>query len=117
MILIDGNEQPMDQERIARFVGEQNIGLVGIGVMTRMIAKTYRMADAIRATGVLVAMGPGRRVPLQERPLRTKLKICTEQDYLQAHLTAIARESRGRNPTTLRNAKQRIASVLKTLHV
>jgi radical SAM superfamily enzyme YgiQ (UPF0313 family) len=38
-------------------VKEQNIGLVGIGAMTRMIAKAYRMADAIRAVGVPVVMG------------------------------------------------------------
>src|SRR6202166_3078899 len=57
VILIDGNAQPMDEEGIARFVREQNIGLVGIGAMTRMIAKAYRMADAVRATGVSVVMG------------------------------------------------------------
>jgi radical SAM superfamily enzyme YgiQ (UPF0313 family) len=33
------------------------IGLVGIGAMTRMIAKAYRMADAVRAIGVPVVMG------------------------------------------------------------
>ncbi|MBZ5572861.1 MAG: B12-binding domain-containing radical SAM protein, partial [Acidobacteriia bacterium] len=33
------------------------IGLVGIGAMTRMIAKAYRMADAVRAAGVPVVMG------------------------------------------------------------
>jgi len=38
-VLIDGNAQPMDEAGIARFVREQNIGLVGIGAMTRMIAK------------------------------------------------------------------------------
>jgi len=57
VILIDGNAQPMDEAGIARFVREQNIGLVGIGAMTRMIAKAYRMADAIRAVGVPVVMG------------------------------------------------------------
>ena len=57
VILIDGNAQPMDEEAIARYVREQNIGLVGIGAMTRMVAKAYRMADAIRATGVKVVMG------------------------------------------------------------
>ena len=31
--------------------------LVGIGAMTRMIAKAYRVADAIRAAGVPVVMG------------------------------------------------------------
>ncbi len=30
---------------------------MGIGAMTRMIAKAYRMADAIRAVGVPVVMG------------------------------------------------------------
>src|SRR5260221_13052146 len=57
VVLIDGNAQPMDEEGIARYVREQNIGLVGIGAMTRMIAKAYRIADAIRATGVKVVMG------------------------------------------------------------
>ena len=57
VILIDGNAQPMDEAGIARFVREEKIGLVGIGAMTRMIAKAYRMADAIRATGVPVVMG------------------------------------------------------------
>ncbi len=57
VLLIDGNAQPMDEEGIARFVREENIGLVGIGAMTRMIAKAYRMADAVRAAGVPVVMG------------------------------------------------------------
>src|SRR6476660_8034915 len=57
VVLIDGNAQPVDEAGIARFVREQNIGLVGIGAMTRMIAKAYRMADAIRAVGVPVVMG------------------------------------------------------------
>ena len=57
VVLIDGNARPMDEESIARYVREQGIGLVGIGAMTRMIAKAYRMADAVRATGVKVVMG------------------------------------------------------------
>jgi len=57
VLLIDGNAQPMDETGIARFVREQNIGLVGIGAMTRMIAKAYRVADAVRVTGVPVVMG------------------------------------------------------------
>jgi radical SAM superfamily enzyme YgiQ (UPF0313 family) len=57
VLLIDGNAQPMDEAGIARFVLEQKIGLVGIGAMTRMIAKAYRMGDAIRAVGVPVVMG------------------------------------------------------------
>lgn len=57
VVLIDGNAQPMDESQIAQFVRAEKIGLVGIGAMTRMIAKAYRMADAIRATGVPVVMG------------------------------------------------------------
>src|SRR5258708_5695674 len=57
VVLIDGNAQPMDEAGIARYVREQKIGLVGIGAMTRMIAKAYRMADAVRAAGVPVVMG------------------------------------------------------------
>src|SRR5712672_191626 len=57
VLLIDGNAQPMDEAGIARYVKEQSIGLGGIGAMTRMIAKAYRMADAIRAAGVPVVMG------------------------------------------------------------
>jgi radical SAM superfamily enzyme YgiQ (UPF0313 family) len=57
VLLIDGNAQPMDEAGIAQFVIDNNIGLVGIGAMTRMVAKAYRMADAIRAVGVPVVMG------------------------------------------------------------
>jgi radical SAM superfamily enzyme YgiQ (UPF0313 family) len=57
VLLVDGNAQPMDEAGIAQFVRDNNIDLVGIGAMTRMIAKAYRMADAVRATGVPVVMG------------------------------------------------------------
>ena len=42
---------------MARFVRDEKIGLVGIGAMTRMVAKAYRIADAVRAAGVPVVMG------------------------------------------------------------
>ena len=54
VLLIDGNAQPMDETQLAQFVRHRTLGLVGIGAMTRMAAKAYRMADAIRATGVPV---------------------------------------------------------------
>src|SRR5487761_1781357 len=47
----------MDEDSIARYVREHNIGLVGIGAMTRMIAKAYRMGDAVRVVEVPVVMG------------------------------------------------------------
>jgi radical SAM superfamily enzyme YgiQ (UPF0313 family) len=57
VLLIDGNAQPMNEAEIAQWVLDQKIDLVGIGAMTRMVAKAYRVADAIRAVGVRVVMG------------------------------------------------------------
>ena len=57
VVLIDGNTRSLSDEEIVSFVREQEIGLVGIGAMTRMVAKAYRVADAIRAAGVPVVMG------------------------------------------------------------
>jgi radical SAM superfamily enzyme YgiQ (UPF0313 family) len=57
VLLIDGNTQPISDADLVRFVRRRGIGLVGIGAMTRMIAKAYRVADAIRAAGVPVVMG------------------------------------------------------------
>lgn len=57
VVLIDGNAQPMDEAGIARYVIDEKVDLVGIGAMTRMVAKAYRMADAVRAVGVKVVMG------------------------------------------------------------
>lgn len=57
VLLVDGNAQPMTDAELVRFVLDKGIGLVGIGSMTRMIAKAYRVADAVRAAGVPVVMG------------------------------------------------------------
>jgi radical SAM superfamily enzyme YgiQ (UPF0313 family) len=57
VLLIDGNTQPMTDAELVGFVRENRIDLVGIGAMTRMIAKAYRVADALRAAGVPVVMG------------------------------------------------------------
>lgn len=57
VLLIDGNAQPMSDGDLVRFALRNQIGLVGIGAMTRMIAKAYRVADALRAAGVPVVMG------------------------------------------------------------
>ncbi len=57
VVLIDGNAKAMSDEEIVAFAVEQKIGLVGIGAMTRMVAKAYRVADALRAAGVKVVMG------------------------------------------------------------
>jgi len=57
VILIDGNTQPMSDAELVRFALDRQVGLVGIGAMTRMIAKAYRVADAIREAGIPVVMG------------------------------------------------------------
>src|ERR1039457_5778721 len=57
VLLIDGNAQPIDEIGSAKLVAERDIGLVGICARTRMVAKAYRMADAVRAAGVPVVMG------------------------------------------------------------
>ncbi|MBA2646908.1 MAG: cobalamin B12-binding domain-containing protein, partial [Pyrinomonadaceae bacterium] len=57
VLLIDGNARAMNEEELVQFVREQGVGLVGIGAMTRMVAKAYRVADALRAAGVPVVMG------------------------------------------------------------
>ena len=57
VLLIDGNARPMNEQQLVNFINQEQIGLVGIGAMTRMVARAYRMADAIRAAGVPVVMG------------------------------------------------------------
>src|SRR5207248_10234167 len=39
VLLIDGNTQPMTDRDLVEFAHRRQIGLVGIGAMTRMIAK------------------------------------------------------------------------------
>src|SRR5207237_3735032 len=57
VLLIDGNAKPMNDRELVKFIEHEGIGLVGIGAMTRMIAKAYRVADAIRSAGIPVVMG------------------------------------------------------------
>jgi radical SAM superfamily enzyme YgiQ (UPF0313 family) len=57
VVLIDGNARAMTEDELVTFVREEGIGLVGIGAMTRMVARAYRVADALRAAGIKVVMG------------------------------------------------------------
>ena len=57
VILIDGNTRPLTDAELVEFACREAIDLVGIGAMTRMIAKAYRVADALRAAGIRVVMG------------------------------------------------------------
>ena len=57
VILIDGNARAMTEEELVEYVRREGVGLVGIGAMTRMVARAYRFADALRAAGIKVVMG------------------------------------------------------------
>ena len=57
VILIDGNAKPMNEKQLVQFARTKKIDLVGIGAMTRMIARAYRFADSLRAAGIPVVMG------------------------------------------------------------
>jgi radical SAM superfamily enzyme YgiQ (UPF0313 family) len=57
VVLIDGNAKAMSRDELVAFCREENIELVGIGAMTRMIARAYRVADSIREAGIKVVMG------------------------------------------------------------
>jgi hypothetical protein len=57
VILIDGNAKAMSRAELVEFCQRENIGLVGIGAMTRMVARAYRVADALREAGIKVVMG------------------------------------------------------------
>src|SRR5258708_19551552 len=50
VLLIDGNARPMDERQLVNFIIEKKIGLVGIGSMTIMIARAYRISHAILLT-------------------------------------------------------------------
>ena len=71
VMLIDGNTSPLSDEELVRFLREHDIGLVGIGAMTRMIAKAYRVADAVRAAGIPVVMGGPHVTEVPEEALGT----------------------------------------------
>lgn len=57
VVLIDGNAKAMTRDELVRFCKDENIGLVGIGSMTRMVARAYLVADSLRAAGFRVVMG------------------------------------------------------------
>ncbi|MDH3529569.1 MAG: radical SAM protein [Acidobacteriota bacterium] len=57
VILIDGNAKAMTKAELVSFCKQEEIGLVGIGAMTRMVARAYGVADALRAAGLKVVMG------------------------------------------------------------
>jgi B12 binding domain len=69
VLLLDGNARRMSEQEVVQHVRDHGIGLVGIGAMTRMAAKAYRVADAIRAGGVQVVMGGPHVTEVPDEPL------------------------------------------------
>ncbi|MBK7934428.1 MAG: cobalamin-dependent protein [Acidobacteria bacterium] len=57
VILIDGNAKAMTRPELVQFCKDNDIGLIGIGAMTRMVARAYLVADALREAGFKVVMG------------------------------------------------------------
>lgn len=57
VVLIDGNAKAMSRSELVKFCKDENIGLVGIGSMTRMVARAYLVADSLREAGIPVVMG------------------------------------------------------------
>ena len=55
--LIDGNAKAMTRAELVGYCKENDIGLVGIGSMTRMVARAYLVADSLREAGIKVVMG------------------------------------------------------------
>jgi len=69
VFLVDGNAQPMTEAELGDYIRANNIELAGIGAMTRMAARAYRMADAIRAAGAKVVMGGPHVTEVPDEPL------------------------------------------------
>src|SRR6185295_3559003 len=69
VFLIDGNAQPMTEAEVAGFVRKNDIRLVGISAMTRMAARAYKMADAIRGAGAKVVFGGPHVTEVPDEPL------------------------------------------------
>ncbi|NNE98497.1 MAG: B12-binding domain-containing radical SAM protein [Pyrinomonadaceae bacterium] len=57
VILIDGNAKAMTIKELVKFCKEEEVGLIGIGAMTRMVARAYKVADALRDADFKVVMG------------------------------------------------------------
>ena len=59
----------MTEDEIAEFVRAHNIRLVGISAMTRMAARAYKIADAVRRAGAKVVFGGPHVTEVPDEPL------------------------------------------------
>jgi radical SAM superfamily enzyme YgiQ (UPF0313 family) len=101
VLLVDGNAKPMDEKQIVRFAQDEGIDLVGIGAMTRMIARAYRFADAFRAAGIPVVMGgphvtelPGEALGHHDEPKHADAVALGEADETWPRIVADAAQGR-----------------------
>ena len=69
VVLIDGNAKAMSESEIVEFCKKENIELVGIGAMTRMIKRAYVVAEALRNAGIKVVMGGPHVTEVPDEPL------------------------------------------------
>jgi radical SAM superfamily enzyme YgiQ (UPF0313 family) len=68
--IIDGNALHYEAEELVKFILDNQVDLVGMGFMTRMAQKAYRMAAAIRAgTTVPIVMGGPHVTEVPDEPL------------------------------------------------
>jgi radical SAM superfamily enzyme YgiQ (UPF0313 family) len=68
--IVDGNTQHLTEQELTQYIRVNDIELVGMGFMTRMAQKAYRMADAVRAsTGVPIVMGGPHVTEVPDEPL------------------------------------------------
>ncbi len=68
--IIDGNAEHYTEQQLVDFILHNDIELVGMGFMTRMAQKAYRMAAAIRqATQVPIVMGGPHVTEVPDEPL------------------------------------------------
>ncbi|RPJ64468.1 MAG: radical SAM protein, partial [Acidobacteria bacterium] len=68
--IVDGNVVHWGEEQIVQFVRDQKVDLVGMGFMTRMAQKAYRLGRAIRTeTGVPVVFGGPHVTAVPGEPL------------------------------------------------
>jgi hypothetical protein len=97
VVLVDGNAQRMSAPELVEYARGHAIGLTGIGFMTRMAAKAYRMADALRAAGIPVVMGgphvtevPGEPLGRDGGPRHTDAVALGEADQIWPRIVADA---------------------------
>ena len=101
VLLVDGNAKPMNEKQIVRFAQKERVDLVGIGAMTRMIARAYRFADAFRAAGIPVVMGgphvtelPGEALGHHDEPRHADAVALGEADETWPRIVADAAQGR-----------------------